>query len=135
MDNGKVGNAYAQVIPDFSTKSLKKIFDDHIDIHSDVKTDGWKGYSPLKKIYKRLTQELSENGTNFPEIHIQIRNFKNWLRGMHSTCSSETLQDYIDEYFYRFNRRNHRATIVDNLLDRFLWVKSPTYKEVITFAT
>jgi len=90
LDNGKVGNACAQVIPDFSTRSIKKIFDDHIDIQSDVKTDGWKCYSPLKKIYKRLTQELSENGTNFPEIHIQKRNFKNWLRGMHSTCSSET---------------------------------------------
>lgn len=135
IDGGKVGNGYAQVISDFSTKSLRKIFEDHIDVQSDVVTDGWRSYAPLKRIYKRITQELSQNGTNFPEIHIQIRNFKNWLRGMHSHCSAETLQDYIDEYFYRFNRRNHRTTIVDNLLDRFLLVKSPTYKQIITIAT
>ena len=135
LDNGKVGNAYAQVITDFSSKSLKKIFDDHIDKHANVVTDGWKGYSPLKKIYKRLTQELSENGTNFPEIHIQIRNFKNWLRGMHSYCSTKNLQDYLDEYFYRFNRRNHRQSMVDKALRRFLMVKAPTLREIINNAT
>ncbi len=77
LDDGKVGNTYAQVIKDFSSKSLKKIFDDHIDKQANILTDGWRGYSQLKRIYKKLTQELSENGTNFPEIHIQIRNFKN----------------------------------------------------------
>lgn len=134
VDQGKVGNAYAQVITDFSTKSLKKIFDDHIDLQAEIVTDGWKSYTPLKRIYKKLTQEISDNGTNFPEIHIQIRNFKNWLRGMHSFCSSKTLQDYIDEYFYRFNRRNHRKTIIDKIFDRFLMVKSPTYKELTKLA-
>lgn len=135
LDDGKVGKAYAQVISDFSTKSLKKIFVDHIDIKADIVTDGWSSYKPLKRIYKRLTQELSENGTNFPEIHIQIRDFKNWLRGMHSFCSDKTLQDYIDEYFYRFNRRNHRKTITDKVLERFLMVKSATYKELTSFVT
>ena len=135
LGDGKVGNAYAQVISDFSTKSLKKIFENHIDLKANIVTDGWSSYKPLKRIYKRLTQELSENGTNFPEIHIQIRNFKNWLRGMHSFCSAETLQDYIDEYFYRFNRRNHRTTITAKVLDRFLMVKSPTFKEFTKFAT
>jgi transcription elongation factor Elf1 len=135
IEGQKVGNAYAQVITDFSAKSLRQIFDNHINIDAKVVADGWRGYAPLKEIYKKLTQQLSQNGTNFPEIHIQIRNFKNWLRGMHSSCSKETLQDYIDEYFYRFNRRNHRKTIVDKLLKRFLMVKSPTYKEITTFAT
>ena len=56
VDQGKVGNAYAQVITDFSTKSLKKIFDDHIDLQAEIVTDGWKSYTPLKRIYKKLTQ-------------------------------------------------------------------------------
>ncbi|MBI2257496.1 MAG: IS1595 family transposase [Flavobacteriia bacterium] len=136
LNDGKVGNAYGQVIKDFSTKSLKRIFDNQIDTNAQVVTDGWRGYSPLKRIYKRLTQELSNEGKNFPEIHIQIRNLKNWLRGTHSFCEAKTLQDYLNEYFYRFNRRNHRQNIVENgFLKRFLKAKSLTYYEIINLAT
>jgi hypothetical protein len=134
LGEGKVGNAYAQVITDFSAKSLNKIFVDHIDPLSEIVTDGWRGYSPLKRIYKKLKQELSDHGANFPEIHFQIRNFKNWLRGAHSYCESQNLQDYINEYFYRFNRRNHRKNIVEKAFDKFMRTKSLTYNQIIEFA-
>jgi hypothetical protein len=133
--NGSVGNAYAQVIQDFSAKSLKSIFDDHICLEAQVKTDGWRGYSPLKQLYKKLTQEESNMGQNFPELHIQIRNFKNWIRGMHSYCDIKNVQDYIDEYFYRFNRRNHRKTIIDNLFPKFITDKSLTLEQLIGITT
>jgi hypothetical protein len=132
---GKVGNAYARVISDFSTKSLKNIFDLHISEKASVKTDGWRGYSPLKRLYKKLVQEKSDNGANFPEIHIQIRNLKNWLRGVHSYCSFENMQCYLDEYFFRFNRRNFRNSIMNNIFDRLLNEKALTYKEIISIAT
>lgn len=136
LGNGKVGNSYARVIEDFSTKSLKTIFLDHINPDANIVTDGWRGYAPLKRLYKKLTQEMSNAGKNFPEIHIQIRNVKNWLRGTHSFCESKNLQDYLNEYFFRFNRRNHRETIVENALNRrFVWFKAPTYREIITLAT
>jgi hypothetical protein len=133
--NGKVGNAYGRVIDDFSSNSLKEIFDKHISFEAEIKADGWRGYAPLKRIYKRLTQEKSENGTNFPEIHIQIRNFKNWLRGVHSYCEVQNMQDYINEYFYRFNRRNNRQTIMDKIFDRILIKKAPGYIDLTNFAT
>ena len=131
----KVGNAYAQVIEDFSAKSLKRIFNDHVATDALVKTDGWSGYTPLKNIYKKLTQIESSNGTNFPEIHIQIRNLKNWIRGTHSFCEKQNLQDYLNEYFYRFNRRNFKQSVINNLFDRFLKMKTLTYKELIKFET
>jgi len=132
---GEVGNAYARVISDFSCKSLKEIFDYHISTEANVKTDGWPGYSPLKRIYKKLVQENSDNGKNFPEVHIQIRNLKNWLRGMHSYCSFDNMQNYLDEYFYRFNRRNFRKSIISNIFDRILAKKALTYREIVGIAT
>ena len=132
---GKVGNAYARVIDDFSAKSLKTIFDDHINAQADVKTDGWKGYSPLKKLFLKLTQEESSMGKNFPQIHIQIRNFKNWFRGVHSYSDRKNTQDYLNEYFYRFNRRNHRKSIIPNLFQKFIALKSLTFKEMKMITT
>jgi len=115
---GKSGRGYAKVIQDYSSESLKPIFDQHIDKQAYVLADGWSGYQPIKEGFPNLSQILSNKGKNFKMLHIQIRNFKNWLRGVHSYCGRENLQKYIDEYFYRFNRRNHRASILDKLIER-----------------
>ena len=116
---GKSGRGYAKVIEDYSAKSLKPLFDTHIKNGADILADGWRGYSPLKEEYPDLKQTLSDKGKNFKMLHIQIRNFKNWLRGVHSYCNKEYLQKYIDEYFFRFNRRNHRASILDKIIERY----------------
>lgn len=116
--DGKSGRGYGKVIRDYSTDSLRPIFEDHIKKDALVLADGWTGYGPLKKEYPNLRQILSENGQNFKMLHIQIRNFKNWLRGVHSYCNAEYLQKYIDEYFFRYNRRNHRSTILEKLIER-----------------
>jgi hypothetical protein len=48
-------------------------------------------------------------------LYIQIRNFKNWLRGIYLYCDEAYINQYIQEYFYRFNRLNFRATQTNNL--------------------
>lgn len=118
--NGKAGRGYAKVIEDYSSDSLKDIFEVHIDKNASITTDKWSGYSPIKKEFPNLTQIFSDNGKNFKMLHIQIRNLKNWLRGVHSYCNKEYLDKYIQEYFYRFNRRNHREYIVENIVTRMI---------------
>ncbi len=132
--DGKAGRGYARVIDDYSAASLKPIFDDHISGDATIKADGWTGYAPIKQDYKGLTQVLSDKGKNFPMLHIQIRNFKNWLRGVHSYCNREYLQRYIDEYFFRFNRRNHRETILDRIIERCVNHPPATYGQLKVIA-
>jgi hypothetical protein len=130
----EVGRAYAQVIGDFSTESLSMIFEDHISLDAQVVTDGWSGYKPLGKKYVNFQQVLSNKGKSMPLLHIQIRNFKNWLRGVHSYCSAEYLQKYLNEYFYRFNRRNNRSNILDNILERCVFHEPVTAKMIRGYA-
>ena len=131
---GKSGRGYAKVIQDYSAESLKPIFDTHINNDAEVLADGWSGYKPLKEDYPNLKQTLSDKGKNFKMLHIQIRNFKNWLRGVHSYCNKEYLQKYINEYFFRFNRRNHRASILDKIIQRCVIHKPLTIQEIKTLA-
>jgi len=74
----------------------------------------------LKKEYPNIEQRPSDKGANFPELHIHIMNIQGWLRGIHHHCSEEHLQGYLDEYHYRYNRRNHMDTIFDNLICRMI---------------
>ena len=128
--NGKTGRGYAKVIEDYSSKSLSKIFEIHISTEAKITTDGWSGYKPLMKKHPRFEQKLSNKGQNFKMLHFQIRNFKNWLRGVHSYCNKETLNQYIEEYFFRFNRLNFRETILEKLLCRMIKEKPITYQSI-----
>lgn len=117
-EKGGVGRAYAMVISNASGKEFKPFFNKHISHDANILTDEWSGYLPLKKEYPNLEQKPSDKGSGFPELHIHIMNIQGWLRGIHHHCSKEHLQGYLDEYHYRYNRRNHMDSIFDNLIVR-----------------
>jgi hypothetical protein len=72
------------------------------------------------KEYPNFKQKLSNKEQNFKMLNIQVINFKNWLRAVHSYCNKETLNQYIEEYFFRFNRMNFRFSILNKLLSRMV---------------
>lgn len=115
-----VGRAYAQLIEHASSEEFKPFFNTYISKEAVVITDEWNGYSPLKKEYNKLKQIPSNDGKNFPDLHIHIMNLKGWLRGIHHHCSKERLQGYLDEYHFRYNRRNDMDTIFDLLIERMI---------------
>jgi hypothetical protein len=115
-----VGRAYAQVIQSASGEEFKPFFESYIDKTANVITDEWLGYLPLKMDFPNLRQIPSKEGENFPDLHIHIMNLKGWLRGIHHHCSEERLQGYLDEYHFRYNRRNSMNTIFDTLIKRMV---------------
>lgn len=117
-----VSRLYARVIPNADAKSLGQFMKDHIAAEAHVTTDQWTGYAPLEKEFVNLTRIPSgKKGGNFPDLHRAIMNLKGWLRGMHHHVWH--LQDYLDEYCYRFNRSFMKENIFDNLMIRM--VNSP----------
>lgn len=115
-----VGRAYAEIIENANSKELGGFMRKHIDKKAHVVTDEWRGYLPLKKEYPHLEQWKSESGKNFKDVHIHIMNMKGWLRGIHHHCSKEHMQGYLNEYHYRYNRRNHLGTTFDLLVKRMV---------------
>jgi hypothetical protein len=63
-------------------------------------------------------------------LHIQIRNLINWLRGGHSYCHENHINQYIQEYFFRVNRLNFRIIILEKLLNRIIAHPPITYKSI-----
>ena len=59
-------------------------------------------------------------GKALEELHKQIMQFKNWLRGIHHKCSSRHLHAYLDEYVFRFNKRNARNWIFNDVVNKLM---------------
>ena len=115
-----VGRAYAQILKAASAENFKPFFNEYVSKKAKIVTDEWIGYTPLKKEYQHLKQIPSDDGKNFPDLHIHIMNLKGWLRGIHHHCSKERLQGYLDEYHFRYNRRNNLDTIFDTVIKRMV---------------
>lgn len=126
-DESKIKRAYITVIDNYSSKSLRKIFEDHIAKSSNVTTDKWKGYSPLKKDWD-IEQQKSDGARNFKELHTIVQQVKSWLRAIPSHVSKKHAQKYFDEFCFRLNRSIYKETIFNKLIERML------EHRVITFA-
>lgn len=121
-----IHRCYAKVIPSAHSAELQVFFDKHIAKDARIRTDGWKGYTPLKERYPGIQQEKSAKGKSFPLMHRQIMMFKAWLRGTHHHCTN--LQNYIDEFCYRFNRLNYQNTIFHRIIERMV-ASPPVYQK------
>lgn len=118
-EEGKVKRMYAMKIDDFSSQSLNKLFDKHIDKTAIVRTDQWKGYRPLSKNYN-ITQIPSNNGGNFKALHNMIHQIKSWIRTIYSWVSDFNIDRYYNEFCYRINRSNSKKSIFNNLVTRMV---------------
>ena len=114
-ENGKLKRMYAKKIDDFSTQSLLYIFVDHISREANVTTDKWRGYRPIAKAYN-ITQIDSNRGLNFKALHTTIHQVKSWIRTTYSWVSDDNLNRYFNEFCFRINRSQSKATIFNNLI-------------------
>ena len=124
-----IGRAYAAPIDDFSANSFQPFFNNNIDKKALVESDGYSTYQALQKGYN-IDQYYSEEGAAFPELHIHIMNIQNWIRGIHHHCSKNYIQNYLNEFHFKFNRRNGIKTIFDKIINRFINTPMLTMKMI-----
>lgn len=129
-EDGKVKRFYILKIKDFSSKSLRQIFDKHIEKEAKITTDKWKGYAPISEEYN-ITQILSKNGSNFKALHTMIHQVKTWIRTTHSWVSDGNIQRYFNEFCYRINRSQNKESIFHNLINKMVNTDKINQKELV----
>ena len=106
---------------------MKYAIKDNIKNEAAIKTDAYHSYKKLAKQMKNITYGYSETGIAMEELHKQIMQFKNWLRGMHHQCSRGYLFVYTDEYVYRFNKRNMRRWLFNDVVVKLMQQFTQSY--------
>jgi len=143
QDGRGIGRIRLGHIPDASSASLLPFIRDSIEPGSTVHTDGWRGYLPLtateyphrisnQKGQPKLASQL------LPRVHQVISLLKRWLLGTHQgSVAGEHLQDYLDEFAFRFNRRKSRSRgkLFYRLVQQAVAIQPTTYKQIVDSAT
>ncbi len=110
-----------------------------IESGSVIHTDGWRGYRGLsKKGYIHevtlLRGRKSAAIELLPRVHHVISLLKRWLMGTHhGAVSPEHLDYYLDEFTFRFNRRNsrHRGKLFFRLLQQAVAIAPAPYRSLV----
>jgi transposase-like protein len=120
LADGRTGNLALQQIETFTADELRYAIKDNVSVDAQIQTDAFHSYKKLAKQMNNITIGYSKKGTMMEELHKQIMQFKNWLRGIHHKCSKEYLFAYTDEYEYRFNKRNLRKWLFNDVIERLM---------------
>ena len=128
-EDGKVKRVYFNKIDDYSSKSLTKIFDEHISTEAYVFTDKWTGYVPISKKFN-ITQKYSDKGGSMKQMHTIIHQLKSWLRSVFSWVHQGHIEKYLAEFSFRINRSIYKQTIFHKLIERMVIAKPASYQMI-----
>ncbi|MDW7771695.1 MAG: transposase, partial [Desulfobulbaceae bacterium] len=77
-------------------------------------TDGWRGYNGVRELgFKHIVTNIAASGdpahVNMPRVHRVASLFGRWWLGTHQGAIRPVqLAYYLDEFTFRFNRRNSK---------------------------
>lgn len=120
LDDDRIGNISLKHIEGFESDTFHQAVDEMVDKGAQITTDDFPSWKALKEKMPNLKTKKSEKGKGFKELHQQIMLVKIWLRGIHHKCSPAYLQDYLNEYAFRFNNRNRRQRIFQRLVSNLM---------------
>ena len=124
---------------DVSRQTLERFVTRSVERGSVVVTDGWQGYGTLNRHgydHVRLVRgkDPRRAHTSMPGVHRVASLLKRWLLGTHQgAVRPEHLNDYLDEFTFRFNRRTSRSRglLLYRLLEQAVVAPPAPYREIV----
>lgn len=93
---------------DFSAEYVNEIIGTTVSENSKIKIDGFRGFKRLKSLINRHEQTTVPSKRAhimLPLAHTFIRNIKRVFNGIYHRASDKYLQNYLDVFSYKTNRR------------------------------
>lgn len=119
LKNRKVGHIKMKVIENLKAATIDVNVKQFVSDESEIDSDDSTSYVNLHSIVKEHHPQVipkKEIGKVLPWVHIAISNAKRLLLDIHHAICSEHLQNYLDKFCYKFNRRYLDDRLFDSLL-------------------
>ena len=138
------GRARMSVIPDASANSLGRFITANIAAGSTVITDGWRPYGRALRGYGYIHHPVVVSATSqpahiaLPGVHRLFALVKQMIGGTYyGAVKPEHLDEYLDEFVFRFNRRTSesRGLVFMRLLQKAVGAPPVSYAELVRVPT
>lgn len=129
------GFAKLLAVDDVNEETVIKFIKANVEPGATIRTDGLSVYPAIEKhgfTHDREPVKKRKAHLILPHVHTFISNLKAFVQGTHHGLSETHLQQYLDEFGYRFNRRHRRAELFDRLLRACLEQEETPYSALTT---
>ena len=133
-----IGRIRLRRIPDTERATLHTFIGQAIEPGSTVVTDGLQAYRDLKGyLHDRQVQQRQPTDAEhlLPRVHRVASLLKRWLLGTHQGgIAHEHLDNYLDEFTFRFNRRTSasRGKLFYRLAQQAVQVEPAPFNSLVT---
>lgn len=130
---GTPGRLRLRHIPDATAEELVEFIRTNVETKSTVYTDGNSSYNGIVRFGYRHRPTVAKQAQDWdsilPHLHVAFSNLKTWLRGtFHGAVEPQHLQAYLNEFVFRYNRRNNLHAAFQTLLGIASTGTGPTYR-------
>jgi len=108
-----------KVVEDLESDTINAEVETAIKETATVHTDAYKSYNKLPEIIQehcKYNLQYDESDKVLPWVHKAITNSKNLLKAIHHCVWPDYLQNYLDEFCYKHNRRYFGERVFDRAL-------------------
>lgn len=129
----KAGRVRRGVIWNADDETMGPFLKKNVPSGSTIRSDGWRGYSQTALFGDEHDQRIVGSPERAPQgaphIHRVFSNLNTWLQGTHHGVTPKYLPGYLDEFVFRFNRRQTPMAAFQTLLgiasnkQPILWVQ------------
>jgi transposase-like protein len=117
--NRKMGFVKMVVVDKLDSETLNYEIQKGVSQTSTILTDGYRGYNHVSDVVDTHVQMVvppREGHKKLPWVHTVISNSKKQLLGVHHSIGKDYLQNYLNEFCYKLNRRNFESDLFDRML-------------------
>ena len=115
----QIGHIKMVVINDLKSETITSLVKTNVTKDSVIDSDNSTSYVKLKDVVKEHRPQVIPKdsiGKVLPWVHIAISNAKRMLLDIYHDIKPEYLQNYLNEFCYKFNRRYFGENLFDRLM-------------------
>lgn len=117
-NDGKPGFVAMKAVEQVTQENVRAFAQEAIAPQQQLHTDAFAALRVLAEDHRHIAKVTPPEAVDnwLPWVHIVISNFKSYLLGTYHGISGRYVQEYLDEFCYRLNRRFWEDQIPNRLL-------------------
>jgi len=115
----KCGHIKMKVMENLKSETFEREVTESVDSNATVIMDDFRSHSGVAKAVKNSKQQVvlgKDAPKVLPWVHVAIANAKSLFTDMYHGVKDEYLQEYLNEFCYKFNRMHFGERLFDRLM-------------------